>query len=208
MRPRRFLDWARTPGPLSSVMRPPPPTKKRPPEIRELTGARGIPVLLIVLFHYHEWFGYPGAPWYDTIASKGYIWVEFFFALSGFILFYAYGSRFGVGLKAEAIGAFLAARVSRIYPLQLVTLLAVVILEIDRRIARSRQLGVSLFNVPIFEGRNSGHRARLALRRASYGRGHAQKDLECVGPGTRPLVGSSARTATSVRPRAPQHSSA
>jgi peptidoglycan/LPS O-acetylase OafA/YrhL len=70
-------------------MRPPPPTKKRAPEIRALTGARGIPVLLIVLFHYHEWFGYPGAPWYDTIASKGYIWVEFFFALNGFILFYA-----------------------------------------------------------------------------------------------------------------------
>ena len=137
-------------------MRPPPPTKKRAPEIRALTGARGIPVLLIVLFHYHEWFGYPGAPWYDTIASKGYIWVEFFFALSGFILFYAYGSRFGVGLKAEAIGAFLAARVSRIYPLQLVTLLAVVILEIDRRIALSRQLGVSFFNVPIFGERTAG----------------------------------------------------
>ena len=103
-------------------MKPPPPTKKRAPEIRALTGARGIPVLLIALFHYHEWYGYSGALWYDTIVSKGYIWVEFFFALSGFILFYAYGSRFGVGLKAEAIGAFLAARVSRIYPLQLATL--------------------------------------------------------------------------------------
>ncbi len=35
-----------------------------------------------MLFHYHEWFGYSGALWYDTIVSKGYIWVEFFFALS------------------------------------------------------------------------------------------------------------------------------
>ena len=58
--------------------------------------------------------------------------------LERFILFYAYGSRFGVGLKAEAIGAFLAARVSRIYPLQLATLLAVAILEIDRRTVASR----------------------------------------------------------------------
>jgi peptidoglycan/LPS O-acetylase OafA/YrhL len=136
-------------------MRLPPPTKKRAPEIRALTGARGIPVLLIVLFHYHEWFGYPGAPWYDTIASKGYIWVEFFFALSGFILFYAYGSRFGVGLKAEAIGTFLAARVSRIYPLHLATLLLVVILEIDRRTAWSRQPGVTFFDAPIFVGRTA-----------------------------------------------------
>jgi peptidoglycan/LPS O-acetylase OafA/YrhL len=77
------------------------------------------------------------------LASKGYIWVELFFALSGFILFYAYGSRFGVGLKAEAIGTFLAARVSRLYPLQLATLLAVVILEIDRRIVGTRELNVS-----------------------------------------------------------------
>jgi len=29
-------------------MKPSPPTKKRAPEIRALTGARGIPVLLIV----------------------------------------------------------------------------------------------------------------------------------------------------------------
>jgi peptidoglycan/LPS O-acetylase OafA/YrhL len=137
-------------------MRPPPPTTKRAPEIRALTGARGIPVLLIALFHYHEWFGYSGRPWYDTIASKGYIWVEFFFALSGFILFYAYGSRFGVGLKAEAIGTFLAARVSRIYPLQLATLLAVVILEIDRRIVGTRELNVSFFDVPTFGGRRAG----------------------------------------------------
>ena len=112
--------------------------------------------MLIVLFHYHEWFGYSGRPWYDTIASKGYIWVEFFFALSGFILFYAYGSRFGVGLKAEAIGTFLAARVSRIYPLQLATLLAVVILEIDRRIVGTRELNVSFFDVPTFGGRRAG----------------------------------------------------
>src|SRR5712691_8322750 len=136
-------------------MRLPPPTKKRAPEIRALKGARGIPVLLIALFHYHEWFGYSGALWYDTIVSKGYIWVDFFFALSGFILFYAYGSRFGVGLKAEAIGAFLAARVSRIYPLHLATLLAVAILEIDRRTVASRQLGVSFFDVPIFRRRTA-----------------------------------------------------
>ena len=133
-----------------------PPARTRAPEIRALTGARGLPVLFIVLFHYHEWFGYSGVPWYDTIASKGYIWVEFFFALSGFILFYAYGSRFGAGLKADALGSFLAARVSRIYPMQVATLLAVVILEIDRRTVASRQPGVSFLDAPAFTGRTAG----------------------------------------------------
>lgn len=137
-------------------MTPPLSARTRAPEIRALTGARGIPVLLIVLFHYHEWSSYPGGIWYETIVSKGYIWVEFFFALSGFILFYAYGSRFGGGLKADSIGKFLAARVSRIYPLQVATLLAVVILEIDRRTFESRQSGLSFLGVPIFPGRTVG----------------------------------------------------
>ena len=133
-----------------------PPSRRAAPEIRALTGARGIPVLLIALFHYHEWFGYPGAGWYDTIVSKGYIWVEFFFALSGFVLFYAYGSRFGARLTPGSVSGFLVARIARLYPLQLATLLAVVVLEIDRRIELSRALGVSFFEVPAFPGRTLG----------------------------------------------------
>ena len=134
-------------------MTPSPATIKRAPEIRALTGARVIPVLLILLFHYHEWYGYTGTPWYDTVVSKGYIWVEFFFALSGFILFYVYGPRLGERFSATAIGGFLAARVSRIYPLQLVTLLAVVVMEGDRRILQTHLIGVSFWKVPTFPGR-------------------------------------------------------
>ncbi|HYS93854.1 MAG TPA: acyltransferase, partial [Candidatus Acidoferrales bacterium] len=91
-----------------------------------------------------------------TVASKGYIWVEFFFALSGLHPLLCLWGRFGAGLRVGAIGAFLAARVSRLYPLQVVTLLAVAILEADRRIAESRQLGVGFFDIPIFEGRTPG----------------------------------------------------
>jgi len=134
-------------------MKPMPPAKKSAPQIRALTGARGIPVLLIVLFHYHEWFGHTGRPWYDAVVSKGYIWVEFFFALSGFILFYVYGPRLGERLSAPTIGAFLAARVSRLYPLQLVTLLVAAVAEGDRRISESRWAGESFWNVAAFEGK-------------------------------------------------------
>jgi peptidoglycan/LPS O-acetylase OafA/YrhL len=134
-------------------MTPPPSARKHAPEIRALTGARVIPVLLIVLFHYHEWYGYTGRDWYDAVVSKGYIWVEFFFGLSGFILFYVYGPRFGERLRARAIGAFLAARVSRIYPLQLATLLVAVVVEVDRRIDQSRVTGVAFWNVPSYPGR-------------------------------------------------------
>ena len=99
--------------------------RTRAPEIRALSSIRGIPVLLIVLFHYHEWNGYPFEFWYDAIVAKGYLWVEFFFALSGFILFYVYGSQGGELLRARPLTRFLVTRLSRFYPLQLATLLVV-----------------------------------------------------------------------------------
>src|SRR5262249_27157830 len=126
----------------------------RPSEIRALTGARFFPVLLIVLFHYHEWYGYTGRYWIDLFVVKGYLWVEFFFSLSGFILYYAYGRRLAARFDLRAVGAFVAARISRIYPLQLATLLAALILELDRRVTASRGAGVSFFDVPAGEGRS------------------------------------------------------
>ena len=126
----------------------------RPTEIRALTGARFFPVLLIVVFHYHEWYGYTGRYWIDLFVVKGYLWVEFFFSLSGFILYYVYGRRLAARFDLRAVGAFLAARISRIYPLQLATLLAALFLEVDRRITASREAGLSFFDAPPGEGRS------------------------------------------------------
>ena len=44
-------------------MTPTASARTRAPEIRALSSIRGIPVLLIVLFHYHEWNGYPFEFW-------------------------------------------------------------------------------------------------------------------------------------------------
>src|SRR5215469_6450352 len=125
-RPPPFLDGTPRPASLSSVVATAPrlPSTSRPTEIRALTGARFFPVLLIVVFHYHEWYGYTGRYWLDLFVVKGYLWVEFFFSLSGFILYYVYGRRLAARFDLRAVGAFLAARISRIYPLQLATLLA------------------------------------------------------------------------------------
>lgn len=125
----------------------------RPTEIRALTGARFLPVLLIVVFHYHEWYGYAGQYWIDLFVVKGYLWVEFFFSLSGFILYYVYGRRLAARVDPRAVGAFLAARIARIYPLQLATLFAALFLELDRRLTASWQAGLSFFDLPPDEGR-------------------------------------------------------
>ena len=61
--------------------------------IGALAGARAFPPLMIVLYHFSEGHHYTGLIWFDRIAARGYLWVEFFFALSGFILTYAYSHR-------------------------------------------------------------------------------------------------------------------
>jgi len=119
----------------------------RAPEIRALSGIRVIPVLLIVLFHYHEWYGYPFEFRYDAIVAKGYLWVEFFFALSGFILFYVYGSQGAEPLRGKALTRFLVTRLSRIYPLQLATLLVIVGMAFWERMDAPARTGASIFDV-------------------------------------------------------------
>jgi peptidoglycan/LPS O-acetylase OafA/YrhL len=91
----------------------------RPSEIHALNGARALPPLVLVLFHFCEQRGYFSVRAIDLFVGKGYLWVEFFFALSGFILIHVYGARF----KMSGYVTFLKTRLARLYPLHLATLL-------------------------------------------------------------------------------------
>jgi peptidoglycan/LPS O-acetylase OafA/YrhL len=97
-------------------------------EIRALAGARAFPPLFIVLFHFGEGHHYYGVAWLDFLAARGYLWVEFFFALSGFILTHVYGARVAQLFSRAGFGAFLKARLTRLYPLHLFMLLALLAL--------------------------------------------------------------------------------
>ena len=70
-----------------------PSAASRPVEIKALSGARALPPLILVLYHFCEGHFYRDAKWFDVPVGKGYLWVEFFFALSGFILVHVYGDR-------------------------------------------------------------------------------------------------------------------
>lgn len=91
-------------------------SKQRIGEIRALIGARALPPLLLVLYHFSEGHGYQHFRPFDVFVAKGYLWVEFFFALSGFVLTLVNGAR------KFSYGEFLKARLARLYPLQLATL--------------------------------------------------------------------------------------
>ena len=87
-------------------------------DLRCLTGLRGIAAWLVVLYHVRM-----GAAWAlpDPVVDflgKGYLAVDLFFMLSGFVLWLNYAERLRAGGLASA-PAFLLRRIARIWPLHL-----------------------------------------------------------------------------------------
>lgn len=122
--------------------------QNRPTEIRALSGARALPPLILVLFHYCEGHGYRGAKWFDLPVGKGYLWVEFFFILSGFVLTYVYGTRWREFWRGRAYVEFLKARLARLYPLHLTMLFVILIMVIVLRAIAARGGYVSIYDEP------------------------------------------------------------
>jgi peptidoglycan/LPS O-acetylase OafA/YrhL len=87
--------------------------------LHALTGLRGIAAWWVALYHFR--FEFPaGMPdWALPIVSRGYLAVDLFFILSGFILALNYASKVGT-LEGGAVRGFLIARVARIWPLHAV----------------------------------------------------------------------------------------
>lgn len=106
---------------------------QKPTEIRALSGVRAFPPLVLVMFHFSEGHGYRHFWPLDYVAARGYLWVEFFFCLSGFILTHVYGARAAQLFTARGYGAFLKARLIRLYPLHLFMLLVVLMTAIVTR---------------------------------------------------------------------------
>lgn len=100
--------------------------------IRSLTPLRGIAALWVVLFHidvslYYRDLGSLVSRAETGIFSQGYLWVDFFFLLSGFIIAHVYGERLAGSNKFPTIKDYLWARFARVYPLHLFTLLLLVV---------------------------------------------------------------------------------
>ena len=95
-------------------------------ELRALTSMRGIAAWWVVLYHIRGSIaGLP--PGAEAVLARGYLAVDFFFLLSGFVIWLAWGERLrGTGMAG--VPAFLAKRVARIWPLHLFMLAGAVAL--------------------------------------------------------------------------------
>ncbi|WP_426485549.1 acyltransferase family protein [Flavobacterium sp. 2] len=76
-----------------------------------LDGLRGVAAILVVAFHIFETFA--GGNRFKQIINHGYLAVDFFFLLSGFVVAYAYDDRWGKMTKWE----FYKRRLIRLQPM-------------------------------------------------------------------------------------------
>jgi peptidoglycan/LPS O-acetylase OafA/YrhL len=95
------------------------------PYIRPLTSLRGIAALLVAVFHVYP-FVVPEIAGATRFFGRGYLWVDLFFVLSGFVLGRTHGAEFREVSFAKlwrdaptrgALWRFLQKRLARIYPM-------------------------------------------------------------------------------------------
>lgn len=91
-------------------------------ELRPLTSARGIAAWYVVLYHIRESASFLPA-WVIDVFARGYLAVDFFFMLSGFVIWLNYGPLLREH-RWRAAPHFLWRRLARIYPLHLLMLIA------------------------------------------------------------------------------------
>lgn len=101
-----------------------------PDDLRSITSLRFVAAMWVVMFHYWPNLDVGFLP---NIVAKGYLGVELFFVLSGFILCHVYLA--AAGEKRFSYGGFLWARIARVYPLHLATLIGVGVLAFGASMA-------------------------------------------------------------------------
>ena len=97
-----------------------PPTSAS--RFRALDGWRGVCAMLVALHHIevHGWL------YWQPLVRNAWLFVDFFFVLSGFVISHAYGARLGSGAR---IKDFVLRRLGRLWPLHVVMLGALIALE-------------------------------------------------------------------------------
>jgi peptidoglycan/LPS O-acetylase OafA/YrhL len=115
-------------------------------KIAALAGARAFPPLMVVMFHFSEGHHYSGWRPLDFLATRGYLWVEFFFVLSGFILTYAYWTKLKDLFARPGYFTFLRARLIRLYPLHLFMLLVLLAMVVGLRSLAAHGGYLSIFD--------------------------------------------------------------
>lgn len=111
-----------------------------PSRLHALDALRGVAALAVVFWHWNHFFlkgtghqvvDMSDMPFYAYAAifyNHGWLAVDLFFCLSGFIFFWLYGDR--VSSRSISVGSFALLRFSRLYPLHLLTFIIVGVAQV------------------------------------------------------------------------------
>ena len=132
------------------------------PESPALTGLRGVAAVLVVMHHVSLHLGAVDLPWAGGLLRKGYLGVDLFFVLSGFVMSMVYGSWFTGGAlgavapgrrgdMAGSLAVFLVRRAGRVWPLH-AAVLAVLLAAMALSGQALPSLRFTLANVLLMQG--------------------------------------------------------
>jgi peptidoglycan/LPS O-acetylase OafA/YrhL len=126
-----------------------------PEQLASLTPLRGIAALWVVIFHFCWYLPAVHPERYTGAVYKGYLAVDLFFVLSGFVITHVYKEGFARRVTGRGYRDFLKARVARIYPLHITVLLLFVATATAER-AASYALEGSFEPIPLLGERSVG----------------------------------------------------
>lgn len=129
--------------------------KNRKRELTLLTCLRGLAALWVVFYHIVGRLEEHVNHSFLILISQGYLAVDFFFILSGFVLAMNYQNKFENGFKIADFVIFIKKRVARIYPLHIImlfafTLFPLVFLFFDREFSFSGRYDIYGLILSIF----------------------------------------------------------
>jgi len=107
-----------------------------------LDSFRGICAILVVCYHARILLSFTEA----TFFRNGHYFVEFFFVLSGFVLFHTYGE---AKFTKDKFKQYLTSRFFRLYPMHILTLIVVIIIEFIKLYAGKK--GITFNNAAFTE---------------------------------------------------------
>jgi peptidoglycan/LPS O-acetylase OafA/YrhL len=96
--------------------------------LNNLTPLRGIAALWVAAFHFYTLTSSLFKDQQFLLLKKGYLMVDLFFIMSGFIIRHVYWDQFKDGIARKALRQFIVARFARIYPLHFFTLVFLVLI--------------------------------------------------------------------------------
>lgn len=117
-------------------------------ELKGLTSLRGIAALAVVMQHFSTTAQELCQQTIPSLVPHGYVAVDFFFVLSGYIMCYTYLDSFESGPWGKSYGSFLKKRVIRLFPLNVFVVLSLLLLGLASSALLGRNIFFGALNYP------------------------------------------------------------